>query len=73
MIILIIAASIVRAIIVNPNFHWGVVGHYLFDHRILSGVVKTIELTVISMVVGIVLGVILRGHAAVAESARVGL
>ena len=58
-IILIIAASIVRAIIVNPNFRWGVVGHYLFDPRILSGVRITIELTVISMAVGIVLGVVL--------------
>ncbi len=59
LIILIIAASVVRSIVVNPNFQWGVVGQYLFDHRILSGVLKTIELTVISMVVGIILGVLL--------------
>jgi len=57
-IVLIIAASIVRAIIVNANFQWGVVGHYLFDHRILSGLLKTIELTVLSMLIGIVLGVV---------------
>ena len=58
-IVLIIAASLVRSVIVNPNFHWGVVGHYLFDHRILSGVLKTIELTVLSMVIGILLGVVM--------------
>jgi polar amino acid transport system permease protein len=58
-IVLIIAASIVRAIVVNPNFQWGVVGDYLFDHRITSGVLKTIELTAVAMVVGIVLGVLL--------------
>jgi polar amino acid transport system permease protein len=58
-IVLIVAASIVRAIIVNPNFKWGTVGHYLFDHRIISGVLTTIELTVVSMAVGIVLGVVL--------------
>jgi polar amino acid transport system permease protein len=58
-IIIIIAGSIVRAIIVNPHFQWGLVGHYLFDPRILSGVRITIELTVISMAVGIVLGVVL--------------
>ena len=58
-IVLIIAASIVRAIVVNPNFQWGVVGHYLFDHRILSGVLKTIELTVLSMLIGIVLGTVM--------------
>jgi polar amino acid transport system permease protein len=56
-IVLIIAASIVRAIIVNPNFHWGIVGDFLFDPRILHGIRITIELTVISMAVGILLGV----------------
>ena len=58
MIVLIIAASIVRSIVVNPNFHWNVVGQYLFDSRILHGVLKTIELTAISMAVGIILGVV---------------
>ena len=59
-IVLIIAASLVRsAIVTNPNFEWHVVGQYLFDSRILHGVVVTIRLTVISMVIGIVLGVIL--------------
>ncbi len=56
---LVIAASIIRAIIVNPNFGWSTVGQYLFDPRIVNGVLKTIELTVISMAVGIALGVIL--------------
>jgi len=58
-IVLIIAASIVRSVVVNPNFMWGVVGHYLFDHRILSGLLKTIELTVLSMLIGILLGVVM--------------
>ena len=58
-IVLVIAASIVRSIIVNPRFEWHVVGQYLFDSRILNGVVKTIELTVIAMAVGIILGVVL--------------
>jgi polar amino acid transport system permease protein len=58
-IVLIIAASIVRSVIINPNFMWGVVGHYLFDHRILSGLLKTIELTVLSMLIGILLGVVM--------------
>jgi polar amino acid transport system permease protein len=58
-IVLAIAASIVRSIVVNPNFGWGTVGHFLFDSRITNGVLKTLELTVISMVVGIVLGVLL--------------
>jgi len=58
-IVLVVAASIVRAVVSNPHFQWSVVGQYLFDSRILSGMVATIELTVISMVVGILLGVIL--------------
>jgi polar amino acid transport system permease protein len=58
-IVLVIAASIVRSIVVNPNFKWHVVGQYLFDSRILNGVVKTLELTAVSMAVGVVLGVVL--------------
>ncbi len=57
-IVLLIAASIVRSIVTNPNFQWHVVGHYLFDPRILHGVVKTIELTVVAMVVGVLLGIL---------------
>jgi polar amino acid transport system permease protein len=58
-IVLVIAASIVRSIVTNKNFQWHVVGQYLFDARILHGVVVTIELTVIAMAIGIVLGVVL--------------
>ncbi len=54
---LVIAASIVRAVVTNPHFQWSVVGHYLFDSRILHGVVVTLELTVIAMVIGVLLGV----------------
>src|SRR5579864_4306559 len=36
-----------------------VIGNYLFQHLILGGIVVTLELTVLAMLVGIVLGVIL--------------
>jgi polar amino acid transport system permease protein len=58
-ILLIIAASLIRSAVVNPRFGWHIVGHYLFDSRILHGVVVTIRLTVLSMVIGIALGVVL--------------
>jgi polar amino acid transport system permease protein len=58
-IVALIAASLIRSAIENPNFKWDVVGDYLFDHRILDGVVVTIELTVTGMAIGIVLGVLL--------------
>jgi polar amino acid transport system permease protein len=57
-IVLLLAASIVRSVVTNKRFGWGHVGHYLFDPRIMHGVLKTIELTVLSMVIGIVLGIV---------------
>jgi polar amino acid transport system permease protein len=57
-IVLLVAASIIRSVATNPNFKWHVVGQYLFDPRILHGVVVTIELTVLSMLIGIILGVL---------------
>jgi polar amino acid transport system permease protein len=38
---------------------WAAVGHYLFNPLILRGILVTLELTVLAMAVGIVLGVIL--------------
>jgi len=58
-IVLLIAASLVRSAVTNSNFGWDVVGHYFFSSRILHGLVVTLELTVIAMGVGIVLGVVL--------------
>ena len=58
-IVLVIVASLVRSVLTNPNFQWGVAGDYLFDGRITHGVLVTIELTVIAMLMGIVLGVLL--------------
>jgi polar amino acid transport system permease protein len=58
-IVALIAASLIRSAIENPNFEWDVVGDYLFDQRVLDGVVLTIELTIVAMVLGIILGVVL--------------
>ncbi|HWE34082.1 MAG TPA: amino acid ABC transporter permease [Solirubrobacteraceae bacterium] len=58
-IVLLIAASLIRSVVTNKNFEWHVVGQYLFDSRILHGVVLTLELTVISMVVGVLLGILM--------------
>jgi polar amino acid transport system permease protein len=58
-IVLVIAVALVRSVATNPRFEWTVVGNYLFDQRILNGLVVTIELTVIAMAIGIALGVML--------------
>ena len=57
-VVLLVAASIVRSIVTDPRFEWHVVGQYLFDSRILHGVLITLELTVLSMLIGIILGVL---------------
>ena len=58
-IVLLIVASLIRSAVTNDRFEWGVVGDYLFDSRVLDGLRLTIELTVLGMGIGIVLGVIL--------------
>jgi polar amino acid transport system permease protein len=58
-IVLVIAVAIVHSVATNPRFEWEVVGEYLFDKRILEGLRITVELTVIAMAIGIVLGVLL--------------
>ncbi len=58
-IVLVIAVAIVRSVVTNSRFEWSVIDHYLLDARILEGLRVTIELTVIAMAIGIVLGMIL--------------
>jgi polar amino acid transport system permease protein len=62
------AATVVTGVIVlaaiygavaDRRFQWGIVFHYAFNHQILIGLMVTLELTAISMVFGIVLGVLL--------------
>ena len=43
----------------NPAYRWNIFAKYLFNERILFGVSNTLQLTVYSMVLAIVLGVIL--------------
>ncbi len=57
-IVALVVASIIRSVATNKRFEWGLVGHYLFDSRILHGVTVTLELTALSMAIGIVLGIV---------------
>lgn len=52
-----VLAWLAYTIIVNPNLHWDVIAAFLFDGRILGGLWVTIALTVLSMAIGVVLGV----------------
>jgi polar amino acid transport system permease protein len=58
-LILLFAASLIHSVATNKRLEWHVVGHFLFDHRILSGVVMTLELTGSAMALGVILGVVL--------------
>jgi polar amino acid transport system permease protein len=58
-VVLLLLAIIVHSVATNPRFGWGTFGDFFFDPRILRGVRVTLELTVISMAIGIVLGVLL--------------
>jgi len=58
-VVLVVAVALVRSVATNPHFEWSVVGHYLFDPRILEGLRVTIELTVIAMAIGVALGLVL--------------
>ncbi|UPK74002.1 amino acid ABC transporter permease [Nocardioidaceae bacterium SCSIO 66511] len=55
---LLVIIWLAATIIANPNLHWDVVVDYQFDSVILDGLWVTIQLTVISMVIGVTLGVI---------------
>jgi polar amino acid transport system permease protein len=58
-VVAVLVAALIRSVATNPRFEWDVVDDYLFDSRVLDGLVKTLELTVLAMAIGIVLGVIL--------------
>ncbi|ASV87991.1 amino ABC transporter, permease, 3-TM region, His/Glu/Gln/Arg/opine family domain protein (plasmid) [Ochrobactrum quorumnocens] len=57
-LLIILILYCVQKIAANPNFGWSVVGEYLFDSRILWGLSLTLWLTVVTMVIGVVLGTI---------------
>jgi polar amino acid transport system permease protein len=57
--VLAFAAAAVYTFAAAPGLHWDVVGQFLFYPQILQGIVTTLELTAISMVIGVLLGVIL--------------
>jgi len=58
-VLIVIFALIAVDAAFRPAYDWPAVGKYLFDRRISQAAVVTIQLTVLSMVIAIVLGVIL--------------
>ncbi|MGH9020873.1 MAG: amino acid ABC transporter permease [Acidimicrobiales bacterium] len=60
---LVVVAMVIHTLLSKVNgkwrFRWDVVGHYFASREIFDGLVKTLELTVLAMVIGIVLGVLI--------------
>jgi His/Glu/Gln/Arg/opine family amino acid ABC transporter permease subunit len=57
-VILLLGSMFLHMLVTNPNLKWHVIGHYLFSSEILNGILRTLELTVLAMVFGLVLGII---------------
>ncbi|KZM73634.1 amino acid ABC transporter permease [Nocardia terpenica] len=58
-IILALVALFVYGAATNAAYRWDTYAKYLLDTRIASGVLVTLELTVLAMIIGVVLGVML--------------
>jgi polar amino acid transport system permease protein len=58
-VVLVIAASVIRFAITDSAIQWHTVGQYLFNSEILKGAVATLYLAVLAMLMGVILGVIL--------------
>jgi polar amino acid transport system permease protein len=58
-VVALLAVVLIRSAVTNPRFEWDIVGNYFLSSDVLHGLLVTIELTVVSMVIGIALGVVL--------------
>ncbi|GAA3551557.1 amino acid ABC transporter permease [Amycolatopsis ultiminotia] len=59
LVIVVLIAMAVHLLVTNPNWQWDVVGQYLFSSPVVDGVKRTLLLTVLAEIVGIVFGVVL--------------
>lgn len=58
-IVLFLVFVVAHSLITNPRFEWDVVFGWFASERLFTGLLRTLQLTIISMVVGIVIGVAL--------------
>lgn len=58
-VVAILTAMLVNTLLTNPRFEWDVVGQYFTGQSIVLGVRRTIELTFITMLIAVVLGIVL--------------
>jgi polar amino acid transport system permease protein len=58
-VVVLIAGLVCFSVATNPAFQWPVVAQYMLDPQILIGLSRTLELTVIAMVMGLLIGTVL--------------
>ncbi len=58
-IIVVLVALFIYGAATNDSYQWSTYRDYLFDQRILQGALVTLELTVMAMAIGVVLGITL--------------
>jgi len=54
-----LGAMLVHTLVVNPAWQWGIFGKYFFTGTVMHGLLATLELTVLAMLIGVVLGTII--------------
>ena len=57
--LVLVAMVMVKSLITNPRFRWGIVGDYIISAPILGGLRLTLILTVVAQLLGILIGIIL--------------
>ncbi|MDA8435443.1 MAG: amino acid ABC transporter permease [Actinomycetales bacterium] len=57
--IAVLVAMFVNSLLTNENWNWSLIGEYIFSAPVVKGVGVTLLLTALSMVIGLVLGVLL--------------
>lgn len=58
-VVVILGVLVLQSMMTNPNFQWDIVFKYFTSGQVLLGLLRTIELTVIAMVLGTLLGTVL--------------
>jgi polar amino acid transport system permease protein len=58
-VVVLLAGLVIRSISTNDRFEWDVVGQNFFSPRVVEGLVLTLELTAVSMTIGIALGTLM--------------
>ena len=57
--LLLVAMVMVKSLITNPRFRWGIVGDYIISAPIIDGLQLTLLLTVVAQFLGILIGIVL--------------